>query len=452
MQAPAAAPGNAMSDNPVLDRAVGRSVRRLMPWLLLMYVFAFLDRTNIGFAKNALQADTGIDEIAYAWGAGIFSIGYALVEIPSNMLMRRFGARVWMARIMISWGLVSAAMMFVTGPTSLYVVRVLLGIAEGGFFPGVMFFLTLWFPNSRRATITGLFYFGAPISFVVGGPISGLLLDLDGAFGLRGWQLMFAVDGLLAAVAGFAIFFFLDNKPEDAKWLPADEKAALMAACASDEQGRLSHGPRGLLGALTSPRLLYFAAIYVLIQIDVGGVTYYLPAQIGALLGRKVGFAVSLVTAIPWICAMAATYALPRLADRWGQRRRVAAATLAACAIGTALSAGASPAISVAALCVAVAGFIAVQPIFWSFPMAYFGGAAAAGGLAFINTSTFISGITAPQLRVWANSHFGPGAGLYALACTTMLGALLILGLGLFPEHGRKPRVAPTLGAMEPGP
>src|SRR5579871_3021992 len=162
-----------MAADPVLlDRAVGRAVRRLMPWLLMMYVFSFLDRANIGFAKNAFQHDVGIDEFAYAWGAGIFSISYALVEIPSNLAMRRFGARVWMARIMVTWGLVSAATMFVTGPTSFYAIRVLLGLAEGGFFPGVMYFLTLWIPESRRASVTGLFYFGAPISFVLGGPIS----------------------------------------------------------------------------------------------------------------------------------------------------------------------------------------------------------------------------------------------------------------------------------------
>jgi hypothetical protein len=251
---------------------------------------------------------------------------------------------------------------------------------------------------------------------------------------LHGWQLMFLVDGLLAALSGVAIFFALDNRPEDAAWLPADEKAALVAACAGEEGQRIAHGPRGLLGALATPRLLYFAAIYILIQIDVGGVTYYLPAQIGALLGRKVGFAVSLVTAIPWACALVASFVVPRLADRWRQRRLVAAATLAACAVGTAVSAAAGPALGVAALCVAVAGFIAVQPIFWSFPMAYFGGAAAAGALAFINTSTFISGIGAPQLRVWADASFGPGAGLYALAGTTMLGAVMILGLGLFAQ------------------
>ena len=429
------------ADPATLDRAVRRSVRRLMPWLLLMYVFSFLDRTNIGFAKNALQADAGIGDYAYAWGAGIFSIGYALVEIPSNLAMRRLGARVWMARIMISWGLISAAMMFVTGPRSFYLLRVLLGLAEGGFFPGVMFFLTLWFPESRRASITGLFYFGAPISFVVGGPISGLLLDADGFLGLHGWQLMFAVDGLLAALAGVLIFFTLDNRPADAKWLPDDEREALSAACAAEETARLAHGPRGLAAALATPRLWYFAAIYVLIQMCVAGVTYYLPSQIGALLGRRVGFDVSLVTAIPWACAMLASFVIPRLADRLGQRRVVAGATLLACAIGTAASATAGPALGLIALCIAVAGFIAVQPIFWTFPMSALGGTAAAGGLAFINMSTFISGIAAPQLRVWADVTFGPGCGLYALGLTTLLGALMIFGLGLMP---RQPAVLPA--------
>jgi MFS family permease len=425
-----------------LDRAVRRSVRRLMPWLLLMYVFAFLDRTNIGFAKNALQHEVGIDEYAYAWGAGIFSIGYAVVEIPSTLAMRRFGARVWMARIMISWGLISAAMMFVTGPKSFYVLRLLLGLAEGGFFPGVMFFLTLWFPESRRASITGLFYFGAPISFVVGGPISGLLLDADGVLGLRGWQLMFAVDGLIAALGGVLIFFMLSDRPADASWLSEDERQALTEACAAEEATRLSHGPRGVLAALCKPQLWYFAAIYILIQICVSGVTYYLPSQIGVLLGRQVGFVVSLVTAIPWLCALIASYFIPRLADRLGKRRLVAAATLFACGIGTAVSATAGPVAGMIALCIAVAGFIAVQPIFWTFPMSYMGGAAAASGLAFINMSTFVSGIVAPQLRVWADATFGAGYGLYALACSTLLGSIMILGLGFM--H-RRPGVQPAV-------
>ncbi len=418
-------------DPAILDRAVRRSVRRLMPWLLLMYVFAFLDRTNIGFAKNALHAEAGIGEYAYAWGAGIFSIGYALVEIPSNLAMRRFGARIWMARIMISWGLLSAAMMFVTGPKSLYALRLLLGLAEGGLFPGAMYFMTLWFPESRRASIAGLFYFGAPIAFVVGGPVSGLLLDADGLLGLRGWQLMFAVDGLLAALAGILIFFTLVDRPADAAWLTAEERATLSAACGAEEGARLAHGPRGVLAALAAPRLWYFAAIYILIQICVAGVTYYLPAQIGALLGRHVGFLVSLVTAVPWACALVAAFLVPRLADRLGERRLVGAATLLACAVGMAVSATAGPAIGVAALCVAVAGFIAVQPIFWTFPMSYLGGAAAAGGLAFINMSTFVSGIVAPQLRVWADADFGPGCGLYALACSALIGSAMIVGIGL---------------------
>lgn len=425
-----------MTDTTVLDRAVHKSVVRLMPWLLLMYVFAFLDRANLGFAKDAMQADTGITEYGYALGATtFFGLAYALVEIPSNLAMRRLGARVWMARIMITWGIAAAAMMFVSGPVSLWIIRVLIGLAEGGFFPGVMFFLTLWFPDDRRASITGLFYFGAPISFVVGGPISGLLLDHP-AFGLHGWQLMFMVDGLLAAIGGIFIFFVLDNRPSEARFLTAEERDALVAACAADE-ARRGNQKHGLAAAFTSPRLLYFAAIYILIQICVGGVTYYLPSQVGALLGRKVGFAVSVVTAIPWACAIVASYYVPRLADRWGQRRLVGAATLLACAIGTAVSATAGPALGVAALCVAVAGFIAVQPIFWSFPMAYFGGAAAAGGLAFINMSTFISGITAGPLRVWADASFGAGAGLYALALSTLLGAILILGLGMFGQPAK---------------
>ena len=205
---------------------------RLLPWLLLMYVLAYLDRANLGFAKNAFQASTGISEAAYAFGVGIFSVAYASIEIPSNILLQRFGARLWLSRIMVSWGLVSAAMAFVTTATGFYVVRVLLGIAEAGFFPGAVYFLSRWFPDQRRARVMGIFYFGAPLSFIFGGPLSGLLLDADGMGGLLGWQWMFLVEGLLASVVGVLVYFRLAESPAQAAWLDADERRALSAAIA----------------------------------------------------------------------------------------------------------------------------------------------------------------------------------------------------------------------------
>ena len=413
-----------------LDSAFRLTRRRLVPFLLLMYILSFLDRANIGFAKQAFQASAGISDAAYALGAGLFFLTYALFEVPSNLVMHRVGARVWMARIMVTWGLVSAAMVFASGELSFYALRLLLGAAEAGFFPGVILYLTYWFPARSRGQVLGLFYFGAPLAFIFGSPLSGLLLELDGAGGLHGWQWMFLVEGLLASAVGIWAFFYLDDKPAAARWLPSAEKQALSAAIIQEEQAKSAHGPSALGTVLASPRVLHFVAIYFLIQMSVYGVIFYLPTQVGALLGKKVGLEVGLVTTVPWLCALAAAFVLPRLADRGGNHRTLAALTLAVSAFGIAVSAGAGPAVALVALCFAAAGFIAVQPLFWTFPTGYLGGVAAAGGIALINALGALGGFVAPNVKAWADLGFGsPRAGLYVLACTTLIGAALILAL-----------------------
>jgi sugar phosphate permease len=426
-----------------LDAAAGRAadkaMRHLLPWLLLMYMLAYLDRANLGFAKNAFQASTGISEAAYAFGVGIFSVAYSSIEVPSNILMHRFGARRWLSRIMVSWGLVSACMALVHTAFAFYCVRVLLGIAEAGFFPGAVYFLSRWFPDARRARVMGIFYFGAPLSFVFGGPLSGLLLDADGFGGLHGWQWLFLVEGLLASLVGLLVFFKLTETPDKAAWLEPEERSALAAAIAAEDREKLArHGVSSVLQGLLNWRILYLAAIYFLIQAAVYGVVYYLPPQVGRLLGRNVGFIVGLVTAVPWACALAASYFLPRMAERLGKRRQVAALTMLACAIGMALSVllAGTPLLALAALCVAVAGFIAVQPLFWTFPTAYLGGAAAASGLALVNTLGALAGFVAPLFRLWAEQSFGPGAGLYGLSLTTALGAAMLLATGRILTRG----------------
>jgi len=267
---------------------------RLLPWLLLMYVLAYMDRTNLGFAKNAFQASTGISEAAYAFGVGIFSVAYSSIEVPSNILMHRFGARRWLSRIMVTWGLVSASMAFVHTAFAFYCVRILLGIAEAGFFPGAVYFLSRWFPDARRAGVMGIFYFGAPLSFVFGGPLSGLLLDADGMGGLHGWQWMFMIEGLLASAVGILVYFRLSNSPAEAAWLEPGEREALTAAIAAEDGEKSRHGVTSLLQGLLNWRVVYLGAIYFLIQACVYGVVYYLPPQVGRLLGRHVGFVVGL--------------------------------------------------------------------------------------------------------------------------------------------------------------
>lgn len=425
---------------------LAKVTRRLLPFLLLMYVLAFLDRANVGFAKKAFQLDTGIGDAAFAFGAGIFFLGYAVLEVPSNLIMHRVGARAWMCRIMVSWGLISAAMIFATDETSFYVLRFLLGVAEAGFFPGVILYLTYWFPSTARARATGLFYFGAPLAFILGSPLSGLLLELDVLASLHGWQWMFLVEGLLASAVGVWAYWYLDNRPADAKWLTDAEKAELSQALAA-EAGRVGHG--SVIQALRDPRLLYLGAIYLLIQASVYGLSFYLPSQVAGLLGRDIGFTVGLVTAIPWLCAIVATWLIPHFSDATGERRLVAAATLAMAGLGLAGSvASGSPILALVALCFAAAGFIAVQPVFWTFPTAYLTGAAAAGGIALVNSMGAIGGFVAPNLKTWAERAFASdAAGLYLLAATTLIGAAMILALGRLGLHGRVASAATDPGA-----
>jgi MFS family permease len=411
------------------ERACGKAMVRLLPWLLLMYVLAYLDRANLGFAKNAFQASTGISEASYAFGVGIFSVAYASIEIPSNIALHRFGARLWLSRIMVTWGLVSAGMALVTTANGFYAMRVLLGIAEAGFFPGAVYFLSRWFPDARRARVMGIFYCGAPLSFMFGGPLSGLLLDADGMGGLHGWQWMFLVEGLLASVVGVLVYFKLADGPATASWLEPEERTALTAAIAQEDREKTAaHGVMSLVQGLLNWRVVYLGLIYFLIQACVYGVVYYLPPQVGRLLGRNVGFIVGLVTAIPWTCALLASYYVPRFAEAIGKRRLVATLTMLACAAGVSLSSLLAPVplAALAALCVAVAGFIAVQPLFWTLPTAYLRGAAAAPGLALVNVMGALAGSVAPAYRLWADNTFGVGAGLYALGLSTVLGAIMI--------------------------
>jgi MFS family permease len=419
-----------------LDRSIVRARRRLIPFLLFMYVVSFLDRANIGFAKLALQQSAGISEAAYALGAGLFFVSYALLEIPSNLILHTVGAKAWMSRIMVTWGLASAATMFATGPVSFCLLRLLLGAAEAGFFPGVILYLTYWFPNNKRGQILGLFYLGAPLAFILGGPLSGSLLQLHGVGRLQGWQWMFLVEGLMSVVGGILTYWYLDDKPENARWMPASEKSDLMQQLHKEDLERRAHGPSVFLTAFADVHVLLFAAIYFLIQMSVYGVVFYLPSEIASVLGRSVGIVVGLVSAIPWICALIMVLWLPRIAVRFKSNRIVASFTLVVAAVASAIFPASSPGIALVAACVAVAGFLSVQPLFWTFPTSYLAGTAAAGGLAMINAIGAMGGFVAPNIKIWADVHFGSQtAGQYVLAGTTLCAALLIA----LVDRGRPP-------------
>jgi len=419
-----------MPDAAVLDRAIRRGKRRLIPFLLLMYVLAYLDRANIGYAKQAYQAATGISDAAFAFGAGVFFLTYALFEVPSNLMLHRLGARVWMARIMISWGVVSASMVFASSDRSFSVVRLLLGAAEAGFFPGAILFLTYWFPARARGQVMGIFYFGAPLALILGGPLSGMLLDLDGKFGLQGWQLMFLVEGLMACLVGVWALFYLCDRPAKASWMPLDERNALNAALAAEDKFKQAQGVVGFRAVFCNPRLAHFAAIYFLIQVSGYGVAFYLPTQVSQLLHEKVGLRVGCVSAIPWLCAMGAASFWPGLAVRTGYRRTFAILSLLGITVGLSVFGMLPPALAIVALCLATTGIITSQPIFWTFPTNYFGGIGAAAGIAAINAVGNLGGFVAPTVKTWLEQRTGSEQlGLEFLALASVLAAGLVAGL-----------------------
>ncbi|WP_312199665.1 MFS transporter [Anaerospora hongkongensis] len=407
--------------------AMDKAQRKLVPFILLMYVLAFLDRANIGFAKQALQVDTGLSDAAFALGAGIFFLGYAVFEVPSNIIMHYVGARVWLARIMISWGVIAAAFAYATTETSFLVLRVLLGIAEAGFFPGIIYYLTFWFSSRRRSSVMGFFYFGAPLSFILGSPLSGLLLDMDGILGFHGWQWMFAVEGILASIVGIWALSYLVDKPQQAQWIPEAERMALIAELAEENAGKLKE-QASAVSVLGNAKVWYLCAIYFMIQISVYGVTFYLPTQVAGFLGKKVGFTVGLVSAIPWLCALAANATIPRYSDRSGKRGGLAAVLMTCAGIGVYASATNYPLIGILALCVASAGYFSCQPIFWTLPTRFLSGVGAASAIALINSIGNLGGFVAPNLRVWAEQTFhSSSAGLYALGSASFVCALLLL-------------------------
>ncbi len=414
--------------NPALQQALSKIRWRILPFVALMFAMAIIDRSNIGFAKHALQADTGLSNAAFALGAGIFFIGYAVFEVPSNLMLHKIGARIWLSRIMVTWGLVSAAMMFAHDETSFYILRFLLGVAEAGLSPGVVLYLTYWFPQNQRGSAYGIYYFGVPVSLMVGGPVSGWLLE-SAQFGLTGWQWMFVTEGLAASIIGVFAFFYLTDKPRDAKWLNTEEKAAIEHELEKEQLQKANKGPSSWRAAMFNPVVLYFTLIYFTIQVSVYGVLFYLPTRIAELLGTGIGLKVGALTSIPWIATVCMLYLVTRHADRKGQQTRYAALMLAMAAVGMIGSTlSGNLVLVIMAFCVAAAGFITVQPLFWTLPTRFLGGAAAASGIAVIGALGNLGGFLAPTVKTWAEGYFNnPHAGMYFLAGTALLGALMLI-------------------------
>ena len=423
-----------------LSRAIRKATRRLAPFLMLMYIVSFLDRSNISFAKQALQSSQGIGEQVYALAAGLFFLGYSSCGFPSNLVLHRTGARRWITFIMIAWGIVSMANMLIVGPRSFYALRLLLGITEAGFFPGIILYTTYWFPAHIRGRILGLFYLGVPFSLILGGPLSGFLLEFHWL--LQGWQWMFFVEGFLAVIVGVFAWTYLDNRPSEARWLDAAERESLTDALLREESMRRVAGPSRLLPMLRDLRVLHLLLIYTLIQASTYGAIFYLPSEISSLIHRPAGLVVGALSSVPWIVTAVAVYLLPSIADRHRNHRLLAALTLAASGIASFAFPTCGPFFGLIALSIAVAGFIAVQPLFWTFPTSYLADRAAAGGIALIGVGN-LGGFLAPNIKVLADGYFASThAGLYVLAGLTILNAALI-ALVRMPQHG-DPHVRPN--------
>jgi MFS family permease len=411
----------------VLDEAVAKTKWRLVPLMLALYILAFLDRVNIGFAKQAYQHDTGISNEAFAFGAGIFFVAYAALGVPANLMMKRFGAKRWIGLTTVIWGALSVAGAFADREWKFITVRFLFGAAEAGFFPGMIYMASKWFPQSKRSTVIGLLYMGPPLALTIGSPLSGALLEMNGVGGFTGWFWMFVVEGLLAVAVGIIAFFFLDDSPAQARFLNPAERDALMEQLSAEGS---SKSASSIAGAIRDLRVWHLALIYAIIQITAYGVIFFLPTQVATLLGTTVGFKASLVAAVPWLTALVSTYLVPRISDQTGDRRRVAALTLLLAGIGIGVSGVAAPLIAIAALCIAAAGFISVQPVFWTIPADMLSENALAAGIGFIAMFGAIGSFVAPMIRVKADTFFAnPGAGLLVLAVITIFGAAAIMQL-----------------------
>lgn len=412
----------------LLEETVAKTRWRLIPFMLALYILAFLDRANIGFAKQSYQHDIGLSDQAFALGAGIFFVAYAALGVPANLLMKRFGARHWIGLITLAWGILSMSVAYADAEWKFLSLRFLLGAAEAGFFPGMIYLTSLWFPQKVRAGVMGLFYMGAPLALTLGSPLSGALLELNGWGGHPGWYWMFLTEGLLAVVLGLFAFSYLDDSPGEARFLVAAQREALAVELAREESAKPA---MRVAAALGNRRLWHLALIYTIIQISTYGIVFFLPTHVAALLGTTLGFKASLVAAIPWVAALVATVLIPRYSDRTGERRKTAALTLFFAGLGIGASAFGGPVPAIAAMCVAAAGFIAVQPVFWTFPAAMLSDRALAAGIGFINMFGAVGAFIAPILRVHVEQIFvSKVAGLGVLAVITAAGSLAILLLG----------------------
>src|SRR3954451_7474785 len=416
-----------MEETPDLRRATMRRViTRLMPALLVLYVIAYLDRVNVTFAQDKLESDLGFSGAVYGFGAGIFFVGYFLLEVPSNLALHKFGARRWIARIMITWGIISACTMFVQGPASFYAVRFLLGMAEAGFFPGIILYLSYWFPARERARAVGLFMSAIAISYAIGAPLSGWIMSVfGGVAGLEDWQWLFLLEAVPALIAGVCVWRFLPDGPQDAGWLDDDERRWLRRRLEGEERVRLRHERHTLGDVFKDRRVLVFAVVYFCMVVNVYGLSFWVGEMVDKIGGLD-DVAKGFVTAIPYAVAIVGMVVIPRYSDRTGERKGILAVCLGVAALAFVASVVVSPVAAIAALAVGLFFLLGAHGVFWTMPAALLSGAAAAAGIAMINSIGNIGGFVGPYLvGLVKDATDSTDGGVVVLAVILMGGALL---------------------------
>ncbi|MGE3418418.1 MAG: MFS transporter [Bradyrhizobium sp.] len=426
------------------DRLYRRVSLRIVPFLFVCYVFAYLDRVNVGFAKLRMLDDLGFSEAAYGLGAGVFFIGYVMFEVPSNLLMLRIGARRTIARIMIAWGGISASMMFVTSDAVFYVLRFLLGVAEAGFFPGVIYYLTCWFPAARRGRVIALFATAVAVSIVIGAPVSGLILQhLDGLSGLAGWQWLFLIEGLPSIALGVLALRLLDDVVSQARWLSAEERNFITDEL--DRERRAIEHVR-IVDGLRLPRVWLIGVIYFAIVMGLYGLNFWLPTivqELGYVSMSEIG----LVTAVPFGTAAVAMVLIGRSADRRAERRWHTAVPVMCGAAGLVASVAlaADPAFAIAALAIGASGILGGVPQAWGLATSFLSGGAAAVGIALINSLGNLAGFVAPlAIGLIKDATGSTAAGVVMLAVSMVAGGLLVLRLPAATTSEHADALVPT--------
>lgn len=420
-----------------IDATYRKITLRLIPFLFICYVAAYLDRINIGFAQLQMRSDLGFSDAVYGLGAGIFFAGYFLFEVPSNLILERIGARKTLIRIMLLWGLTSAGMMFVKSPVAFYVMRFMLGVFEAGFFPGMIFYLTYWYPSARRGRVMALFLTAVAMAGVLGGPASGWALNhLDGVHGLQGWQWLFLVEGLPSCVLGIIAFFYLDDNPRQARWLSDTEKAVVVHQLQRDREASSLFGQHTFGSALRSARVYSLAFVWFTFICGVYAISFWLPTLIRAA-GVTDAYSVGMLSAIPYGVAAVTMVLVSRHSDRSRERRwhTASCAVIGAFAISAISLAGNDLKLALVLISVATAAIFTLQPLFWAITTDFLAGTrAAAGTIAFINSLGLLGGFASPSMLGFVKTMTGSLTnGLYVVSALLVVGALITLRSGKAP-------------------